>query len=62
MREFIAFVSTFAALPVSAAQRRTVAVLMPYPENDAEVKGRVAAFREEMLHLGWLARADEVVE
>jgi len=52
-REFIAVVSTFAALPVSAAQRRTVAVLMPYPETDAEVKGRVAAFREEMLRLGW---------
>jgi putative tryptophan/tyrosine transport system substrate-binding protein len=54
-REFIAIVGAgaLAGLPAQAQQRRTVAVLMPYPETDAEVKARVAAFREEMRRLGW---------
>jgi hypothetical protein len=33
--------------------RRTVAVLMPYPPDDEEVRARVAAFRDELRRLGW---------
>ncbi|HKH26739.1 MAG TPA: hypothetical protein VKA61_00215 [Sphingomicrobium sp.] len=51
-RDFIA-VAAFAAFPAAAAQIRTVAVLMPSPETDAELKARVWAFREEMRRLGW---------
>jgi putative tryptophan/tyrosine transport system substrate-binding protein len=44
-------------LPAFAADAqqasRTVAVLMPYPHADAEVKARVAAFRDELRRLGW---------
>jgi len=39
-RDFIA-VAAFAAFPAAAAQIRTVAVLMPSPETDAELKARV---------------------
>jgi putative tryptophan/tyrosine transport system substrate-binding protein len=36
---------------------RTVAVLMPYPVTDAEMQGRVAAFRDELARLGWRPNA-----
>jgi putative tryptophan/tyrosine transport system substrate-binding protein len=54
-REFLALMSGALLVPVAARaqQRRTVALLMPYPEADAEVRGRVAAFREELRRLGW---------
>jgi putative tryptophan/tyrosine transport system substrate-binding protein len=54
-REFIATLFATAFWPsISAAQqRRLIAVLMPYPDTDAEVRGRVAAFREELRRLGW---------
>jgi putative ABC transport system substrate-binding protein len=55
-REFIALVGGASAWPnaVSAQQaRRAIAVLMPYPPTDAEVRARVAAFREELRRLGW---------
>ncbi len=54
-REFVTTLFATAAWPsLSAAQqRRLIAVLMPYPDTDAEVRGRVAAFREELDRLGW---------
>jgi putative ABC transport system substrate-binding protein len=54
-REFIALIggALLAPVPAGAQQRRTVAVLMPYPGTDAEVRGRVNAFRQEMSRLGW---------
>ena len=50
-REVIGLLACTAAWPfdLTAQQtRRTVAVLMPYPHADIEVRGRVAAFREEL--------------
>ena len=35
------------------SRKRVVAVLMPYPDNDAEVRARLAAARDEMRKLGW---------
>src|SRR5215208_5651861 len=35
------------------SRKRVVAVLMPYPENDAEVRARLAATRDELRKLGW---------
>ena len=57
-RTFLALIGGAAvggAWPMSARaqQRRMVAVLMPYPDTDAEVRGRVGAFRDEMRRLGW---------
>jgi len=45
-------------MDLSAEQaRRTVAILMPYPHADMEVRGRVEAFREELRRLGWTDNA-----
>jgi putative tryptophan/tyrosine transport system substrate-binding protein len=35
------------------SRKRVLAVLMPYRENDAEVRARLAATRDEMRKLGW---------
>jgi putative ABC transport system substrate-binding protein len=60
-REFVVLIGATAWPWPSAAQRarRTVAVLMPYPPHDAEVRGRVAAFRQELRRLGW---ADDTLQ
>ncbi|HEX2727981.1 MAG TPA: ABC transporter substrate-binding protein [Beijerinckiaceae bacterium] len=55
-REVIAALGAAAAWPtrsIAESTRRTVAVLMPYPPTDTEVRERVAAFREELRRLGW---------
>jgi putative ABC transport system substrate-binding protein len=55
-REVIVLLGCTAAWPMglTAQQvRRTVAVLMPYPHADMEIRGRLVAFREELRRLGW---------
>jgi putative ABC transport system substrate-binding protein len=57
-REFIRWLAAIVAawpLRVRAqpSRKRVVAVLMPYPESDAEVRARLAAARDEMRKLGW---------
>jgi putative ABC transport system substrate-binding protein len=66
-RTFLALAWSAAAAsssPMSARaqQRRTLAVLMPYPNTDAEVRGRVAAFRDEIRRLGWSEDALRIEE
>jgi putative ABC transport system substrate-binding protein len=46
---------TWAAWAQQPNRLRTVAIVMPYPETDAEVQDRVAAFREELRKFGWQA-------
>ena len=41
------------AITQQAERLRKVGVLVPYPESDAEVQARVAAFRQELDRLGW---------
>src|SRR5215207_9238579 len=57
-KEFIRWLVAIAAawpLTVRAqpSRKRLLAVLMSYPENDAEVRARLAATRDEMRKLGW---------
>jgi putative tryptophan/tyrosine transport system substrate-binding protein len=58
-REFVAALGGLALARASAARAqqagraRTVGILMPYPETDAEVQDRVAAFRQELQRFGW---------
>lgn len=67
-RHFVALLGGAAAWPFAAmaqkpgGQRRLIAVLMPYPDTDAEVRGRVAAFREELRRLGWANDALRIEE
>lgn len=54
-----------AAWPFTVAAGRSrpmVGVLMPYPDTDAEVRGRVIAFREELRRLGWPDSAVHIEE
>jgi putative ABC transport system substrate-binding protein len=58
-REWLALLAgaALASAEIAAAQtaRRTrrIGVLLPYPASDAEVRKRVAAFRQELGRLGW---------
>src|SRR6516162_5433570 len=57
-REFITLLGGVAAWPlVTHAQQpervRRIGVLMAYAESDPEARAWVAAFREELLKLGW---------
>ena len=66
-REFIAGLAATATWPLSApAQqerpRKRLAVLMPYPDSDGEVRTRLAAAREELRSLGWSEGENLVVE
>ncbi|HSE77016.1 MAG TPA: ABC transporter substrate-binding protein [Alphaproteobacteria bacterium] len=58
-REFVGVLGGIATLALTArAQQldrtRNVGILMPYPESDSEIQGRVAAFRDELRSLGWV--------
>ncbi len=57
-RQFIAGLGGAAAWPLAAwAQQagrvRLVGILMPFPENDPEMRASVQAFRQELAKLGW---------
>jgi putative tryptophan/tyrosine transport system substrate-binding protein len=56
-RDLIALLGGALALPLPAhpqpERRRSIAILMPYPEDDSAVRARVAAFRDELRALGW---------
>jgi putative ABC transport system substrate-binding protein len=59
-REFLIFVGStaavawpHAALSQQAGRVRRIAVLMTQGANDSEAKGRLAAFRQELVRLGW---------
>lgn len=60
-REFMAALAGAATtwpITVHAQQANgpfTIGILVPYPESDAEVQARVAAFRHELGKLGWTA-------
>jgi hypothetical protein len=58
-REFITLLGGAVAWPLAARtqqpeQMRRIGVLMAYAESDPEAQVWVAAFREELLKLGWL--------
>jgi putative tryptophan/tyrosine transport system substrate-binding protein len=62
-REFVTFLVGAAVWPLAArAQQseglRRIAILMPYPESDAEIQTRVRAFKQELRRLGWLEGAN----
>lgn len=51
LRLFGAVVTAWPGILTAGQARRTVALLMPYPANDAEVRLRVEAFRDELQRL-----------
>src|SRR5437764_9394793 len=59
-RDFIGMVGGAATWPIMArAQQservRRIGILMPFPPTNAEMQGRVRAFREELRKRGWAA-------
>ena len=59
-REFIALLGGVAAWPLAArahqgARVRRIGLLMPFDENDPELKRRVSAFTQALADLGWTA-------
>jgi putative ABC transport system substrate-binding protein len=66
-REFITLLAGAAAWPLAArAQQsermRLVGVLSNIPEDDAAMKARFAAFRQELERLGWLQSRNVHIE
>jgi len=67
-REFIALIGGVAAtLPLAAAaqqgqQMRRVGVLLPFDENDPEVKNRIKQFRLGMRDLNWIEGRDVLID
>jgi putative ABC transport system substrate-binding protein len=57
-REFMALLGGAAAWPLAAGAQltervRRIGVLMPFAEDDADTKARLAGFRHELERLGW---------
>ena len=57
-REFITLLGGAAAWPLAAGAQltervRRIGVLMPFAEDDADTKARLAGFRHELERLGW---------
>jgi putative tryptophan/tyrosine transport system substrate-binding protein len=58
-REFIAGLGSAAALPVVAGAQqgervRRIGVLMGFDDNDADAKGWLSVFKQELVQLGWI--------
>jgi putative tryptophan/tyrosine transport system substrate-binding protein len=59
-REFIALLGGAAAWPLAGHTQqgeriRRIGILMPFQPTNAEMQGRVRAFREELRKRGWAA-------